>query len=62
MNEVKRDTQFVPIVLTDAKGKRQAAFLYKPQRLIVRSYITEELARALGYKIEEVNHDTRRIY
>lgn len=52
-----RDTLFIPAIITDNHGIRHKVFRYKPQKLIITGYITEELAEDLGFKIEEVDHE-----
>lgn len=54
---LKKDKNFVPVVLTNSHGKKQEAFLYKPQNLIITGYVTAEMARNLGLEIEEVEHE-----
>ncbi len=54
MSDVKRDTQFVRVMITDKQGKKRTAYLYKPQNLVCTSYVTVELLKSMGCKIEEV--------
>lgn len=51
-NQYTPTTNLVPVVLTNEKGDKRNALLYKPQRLIVTSYMTEAFAKVWGYKIE----------
>ena len=54
MSDIKRDTQFVRIIITDTEGNKRTAYLYKPQKLVCTSYVTVELLEGMGCKIEEV--------
>lgn len=53
----KKDTQFVPILITEKNGRKHTAFLYKPQNLVCTSYITVELLKSMGCNIEEVDRE-----
>ena len=57
MSNVERDTQFVRVVITDTKGRKRTAYLYKPQNLVCSTYVTVELLESMGCKIEEVEHE-----
>ena len=50
-----KDQNFVPVRVTDSEGRTFDAFYYKPQQLIVTSYITRGYAEHIGWKIEEKN-------
>lgn len=54
MSDVKRDTQFVRVIITDTQGNKRTAYLYKPQNLVCTNYVTVELLESMGCKIEEV--------
>lgn len=54
---LRKDKNFVPVVLKNSRGNKQDAFLYKPQNMIITGYITAEMARHLGLEVEEVEHE-----
>ncbi len=54
MGEIKRDTQFVRIIITDTQGNKRTAYLYKPQNIVCTNYLTLELLKSMGCIIEEV--------
>ena len=54
MRNIERDTQFVPVIITDTQGKKRPAYLYKPQNLVCTGYVTVELLKSMGWKIEKV--------
>ena len=54
MSNIERDTQFVRVIITDTRGKKCTAYLYKPQNLVCTGYVTVELLKSMGCKIEEV--------
>ena len=54
MSKVERDTQFVRVIITERDGRKRSAYLYKPQNLVCTQYLTVELLKAMGCKIEEV--------
>ena len=53
MSEESKDQNFVPVTIEMKSGQRKEGFLYKPQNLVVTEYITVELIKALGWKVQE---------
>lgn len=49
---MKSDTNFEFVRVTLPDGEISGAFLYKPQMILCTSFITMELARELGWKVE----------
>ena len=60
MSDVKRDTQFVRVIITDTQGNKRTAYLYKPQKLVCTSYVTVEFLEGMGCKIEEVHNENSK--
>jgi hypothetical protein len=51
------DKNFEWVKVTLPNGRETGAFLYKPQMVLCTGYITMELAKSLGWKVEEVCHE-----
>lgn len=61
MSDVKSDTQFVRVTITDTHDKHCIAYLYKPQNLVCTSYVSVELLKSMGCKIEEIDKENHHV-
>lgn len=57
VNGMRSDKNFEQVKVTLPNGRETRAFLYKPQMILCTEYITMELAKSLGWKIEEIQHE-----
>lgn len=54
---MRSDKNFELVKVTLPNGRETRAFLYKPQMILCTNYITMELVKSLGWKIEEIQHE-----